>query len=290
MYPVLFVIPGLDAAVPSYVVFGLIGLALGWLACRRHARSRGVPLDRLASGYAAAALAGVFGGRLGWLFADPNRFDSWTELFALGDGQTSLAAGLVSAAFVASLHAHRHHIEPRRWLDAAAAGLLVALACERVGTMLAGTEFGAPASGLAWAVRYPIDSAAYLHHQEVFRGLEKLGDASLPVHPTAFYVAIPAAVIGASLAQWPVSRRPGTASAVALAFIGLIAFGLADAFAGRPSAIIAGPVRSAHVAAAACLAASWWLSRPRVAAGRELANMAPPRRTRRRGQSRKKRR
>jgi phosphatidylglycerol:prolipoprotein diacylglycerol transferase len=154
MHPILFHL-GL-AVVPSYGVLAALAVVAGLLLTQRTApqQSLNPHLVWTASVLALflsaiAAKAAAIGMHWQAFREQPLQLLSLTALGGSGQGYIGLAIGLV----VVLVYGARHKIPHRALLDSLAAPLLLALAIESIGCLLAGSAFGTP-SHAWWGIRF----------------------------------------------------------------------------------------------------------------------------------------
>ena len=169
MYPELFVIPGLNIAVPSYGAMMMLGfLVATWLAARRAVRLKINPDIILNLGF-ILLIFGAAGARALYVIRH------WDAQFAHQPGQIlNLRAGglvfyggLIGAFTAAMLYLWIKGYSKRLFSDLVAPSLLLAMGIGRIGCFLYGCCWGGtcPAE-LPWSVRFPFASPPMLSHWE----------------------------------------------------------------------------------------------------------------------------
>ncbi len=151
----------------------LVGTWLGM----REARRLGLNEDHFVNVILVALISAVIGARALYVIEHLTEFrNEWGSVFALWQGGLTLYGGVV-AGTLGGLTAARRFGLPR-WLvaDALAPSLALGTMFGRVGCFLNGCCYGHPTT-LAWGVKFPHDSFAYL----------EFGDT--PVHPSQLYNA-----------------------------------------------------------------------------------------------------
>ncbi|MBC8068725.1 MAG: prolipoprotein diacylglyceryl transferase [Deltaproteobacteria bacterium] len=199
--------PGTAWEVSAYGFFMGLALVAGWLLALSLAARDKLPTDRLGTSYVVAVAFGLVVARAGWLFGHPEAWQGFGSLLALQQGGLSAGAGIAAAAVFTALHTSRMGIPTLVWLDAAAPALALGVALEHVGALLAGSGFGRYAPDVAWAIRFPEGSPAFVEHRrELAQLLGSAASSSLPVHPTQIIGAI-LALVALALALWLRRRR-----------------------------------------------------------------------------------
>jgi len=161
MHPELFRIPGFDLTVKSYGLMMVIGFICAVYIIRRLSRDI-TPDPRLITNAALYSLiAGIVGARIFYVVHHFDEFqDGFLSFFAVWKGGLELIGGVILAILVIFLFLLYHKLPIRQYLDILAVGLMLALACGRIGCFLNGCCFGKP-TDLPWAVRFPYGSFAY---------------------------------------------------------------------------------------------------------------------------------
>jgi phosphatidylglycerol---prolipoprotein diacylglyceryl transferase len=229
---------GWQFQVASYSLFltlaGVATVALGLAVATR----RGLPAGRSLTCLLAMAVAMLVGARLldaatkGDVYTgDPGRLLRLDFLgFSLfGGGLLALLAGVLACRLVS--------LDLVKMADSVAPALGVGIALARIGCFLAGCCFGAPTT-LPWGVTFPFGSEAHLH--QLFTGSVPFGGGPLPVHPTELY-ELTAALMGATLAVWLLSRRVPNGSAFLAFVFWFTAFRWANEYFRAPSLTLNSP-------------------------------------------------
>ena len=230
---------------PSYFVLLLTGFLFATVMGAAWARRVGQNPDVIVDLGLAMLLAGVAGGRLLHVFADGHFWDyvhlctdpsqvSWhvTRTQCLGEykGYWDMAAGVCHpttkncfawaefytggfayyGGFLLAAPVAWRLLKTDRfpfWKAADMAGMVVpiGLGFGRLGCLLAGCCFGAPAS-VPWALSFPPGSPAS-EAQSKAHLLPSIADSSLPVHPTQIYESGASFVLAALLILWFQGRK-----------------------------------------------------------------------------------
>lgn len=215
MHPVLFKIGAL--LIPSYGALAAIGVLLALFFAQRTARTVGVAPHHVWNVSVLALFAALVGSRLllvvvNW--RDLRRHPLWT--FGLSTIHSpALAAIVILLGALAGFAYMRWQRMPfAATLDVLCAPLVIALACEQLGALLAGSDYGTEAS-IPWAVTYTHPLAARWSGTPL----------GTPVHPVQAYAALAYATLAvALLVLLPMRRQPGDAAGAALMGVGVILF------------------------------------------------------------------
>jgi len=168
MYPELFEIPFLHVTVKSYGLMMVIGFLAAVSLIRRLSRSFTPDPQLITNAALYSLIGGVVGARLHYVVHYREQFrDNWLDVFAIWHGGLELYGGVILAISIIFLYLcfhkfilRRYDLPIRRYLDALAIGLMLALVPGRVGCFLNGCCYGRPTS-LPWGVRFPYDSLAF---------------------------------------------------------------------------------------------------------------------------------
>jgi phosphatidylglycerol:prolipoprotein diacylglycerol transferase len=223
MSPVLFTVPGSDWEVSSYGFFLGLALVVGWILSLALAGRDRLPTDRLGTSYVVAVAFGLLAGRGAWLLQHPEDWTGFASLIAVTTPSqgglvpfVAIAAGLV----VAAMHVQRMRVPVLAWFDAVAPAIALGLALERIGALLAGLGHGRYAPDFALAIRFPIDSPAFVEQRRTLANLLPVGAVeSLPVYPTQIVAALVGLVALAVGLQLRKHRRFGGQVFLAVAMV-----------------------------------------------------------------------
>ncbi len=212
MHPVLFKIGAL--VIPSYGALAAVGVVLGLFLAQRTARTVGVAANHVWNLSVIALFAALAGSRLllvaiNW--HDLRRHPLWT--FGLSTIHSPLLAGIVAllGALAAFWYMRWQRMPWAATLDALSAPLVIALACEQWGALLAGSDYGTDAS-VPWAVTYTHPLAARWSGAPL----------GIPLHPVQAYAALAYLTLAvALLLVLPVRAQAGDAAGIALIGIGV---------------------------------------------------------------------
>jgi len=215
VYPVLFHLG--PVVVPSYGVLAALGLLLALGLLMRTAHLAGINPNQLWNLCILSLFAALIGSRallivLNWTVVRTH--PAWLLSLAMVHHPLLAAIGSVFALAAAVPYARAQHLHLRPTLDALAAPLALALACEQVGALLSGAGYGV-ATTVPWAVVYTQPFAARWSGTPLF----------VSVHPVQAYAAIAFLLISIALWLWmPHQRQPGDGGGVALLALGAAIF------------------------------------------------------------------
>jgi phosphatidylglycerol---prolipoprotein diacylglyceryl transferase len=207
VHPVLFTFGAL--LIPSYGAFAAAGVLLALLLAQRTARTAGVAPPQIWNVCVLALFAALVGSRL--LLVAFN----WRELFhhplwmfglATIHSPLLAAAGALLGASAALVYMRWVNMPWTSTLDALAPPLLMGLALEQFGALLAGAGYGTEAS-VRWAVTYTHALAQHWSGTPL----------GIPLHPVQAYAALAYLTIAVLLIVWlPARRQPGDIAGLAL--------------------------------------------------------------------------
>ena len=198
-----------SAAVRWYGVAIALGIALGVFVALREARRLGLNEDKVYN----AALWGVIGGLTGArIFHVVDRLDFYLQnpstVMAIQQGGLSIWGGVVGGVLAGAAYCRWAKMPLALVADAAAPALLFGQIVGRVGSLVNGDAYGAPAD-LPWSI-------TYIHPDAL---IPDLGD---PTHPYALYEMVwNLALLGVIWRMRREERPPGTAFLTYLVFYSL---------------------------------------------------------------------
>ena len=162
MHPELFEIPFIHVTVKSYGLMLVIGFLAAVSLIRRLTRSFTPDPQLITNAALYSLVGGVIGARVFFVIHYFEKFrDFPLEVFYIWQGGLELLGGVVVAVSVILFYLFYHKLPVRRYLDALAVGLMLALAFGRIGCFLNGCCYGKP-TDLPWGIRFPYNSFAYI--------------------------------------------------------------------------------------------------------------------------------
>jgi phosphatidylglycerol:prolipoprotein diacylglycerol transferase len=232
MHPELFTIPFTSLTVKSYGLMLVIGFLAAVWVIKRLTRDFTPRSDLVLNAGLYALLAGLVGSRIFYVLHHFSEFrGNWLSVIAVWKGGLELLGGGLPAMLVILLYLRFYKLPARKYMDAVAIGLLVALSFGRIGCFLNGCCYGKP-TDLPWGVRFPYGSPAYYSQimsdegrnrtepyvklpdeywyeaggQKYLKGLAELSPLQrqaattgpyrcLAVHPTELYESVGAAIL-----------------------------------------------------------------------------------------------
>lgn len=234
MLPVVFRIPEWipllgGQPITSFGVLLLLAVLAGgaWLvrALARHGVEHAAAWDLVV----VSVVGGLVGARLLYVVMHPSTLDAglWAVVSARSglDGLGALlGAGAAGAWRVARLGVRRLDLA-----DAAAPGLALAYGIGRIGSFLAGTDYGRPTAswlGVAFRRGAPPTTPTNLAEQfGVDASLSTMVRDHVLVHPTQLYEAAAAFLVFAALVRWVPDGR-GLRAGLFLALVGFVRFAI----------------------------------------------------------------
>lgn len=217
MHPVLFHIGSI--LIPSYGAVAAAGVLLALFLAQRMARRTGVNPAQVWNLCVLAIFSGLVGERLVLIamnWSVIQQHPSWTLGLAMIHHPLLTAAGVAAGGFAAAVYFRLRKMPLAATADALAAPLVLGLAFEQLGALLAGSGFGAEASNrLPWAVTYTSILA------ERWSGTP-LG---IPLHPVQAYTALAFFMLAVILVLWlPARRQSGDVAGICLMGLGAVIF------------------------------------------------------------------
>jgi phosphatidylglycerol---prolipoprotein diacylglyceryl transferase len=215
VHPVLFHIGAL--LIPSYGALAAAGVLLALVLATRTARIAGVSPSQVWNVCVVALIAALAGSRL--LLAVLNwdellRHPLWIFGLATIHSPVLAAAGVMMGAAAALFYMGHERMPWAATLDALAPPLVVGLACEQWGALLAGAGYGTETS-VGWGIVYTDPLA------QRWSGTP-LG---IPLHPVQAYAAVGYMLLAVLLLRWlPVRRQPGDIAGMALMGLGVVVY------------------------------------------------------------------
>jgi phosphatidylglycerol:prolipoprotein diacylglycerol transferase len=215
VHPVLFHLGAVF--VPAYGALAALGVVLALFLAQRTARIAGVDAALLWNLCVLALFAALIGQRLLLVVVNWNELlshPSW--LLGLGMVHHPLlgVAGALAGAGLAVIYARWRRLPLMSTADALAAPVVLALAFEQLGALLAGSGYGTEAA-VRWAVTYTDPLAARWSGTPL----------GIPLHPVQAYAALAFLTLSILLLFWlPAKRQQGDAFGLALLGIGVAVF------------------------------------------------------------------
>jgi phosphatidylglycerol:prolipoprotein diacylglycerol transferase len=212
VHPVLFNIGAL--VIPSYGALAAIGVLLALLLAQRTARIVKVAPAHIWNLCVISLFAALLGSRL--LLVAVNwrellRHPLWILGLATIHHPLLAAAGVACGLLAALLYIRWQHMPFAAALDALAAPLVMGMAFEQFGALLAGAGFGTETS-VPWAVVYTRPLAARWSGAPL----------GVPVHPVQAYAALVYLTLAVLLLVWlPARHQTGDAAGIALLGVGI---------------------------------------------------------------------
>ena len=215
MHPVLFHIGAI--VVPSYGAMAAVGVLLALGLAQRTARIAHLVTNQLWNLCVIALFAALLGSRVLLVavnFRDLVRHPLWIFGLAMIHHPLLTLAGVLLGACAAFVYARKQRMPLAASADALAAPLILGLACEQFGALLAGAGFGTDAS-VPWAVVYASPLAARWSGTPL----------GIPLHPVQAYAAIAYLTLSILLlVLLPVRRQQGDVAGFALMGTGVTLF------------------------------------------------------------------
>jgi len=161
VHPELIKLPLVDVTVKSYGLMMVVGFLAAVTIIRRLSRSFTPDPQLITNAALYSLIGGVVGARLFYVVHYYEQFrGSWLDVFKIWHGGLELLGGVILAIGIIFFYLMYHRLPIRRYLDALAVGLMLALVFGRIGCFLNGCCWGKP-TDLPWGVRFPYNSLAY---------------------------------------------------------------------------------------------------------------------------------
>lgn len=215
MHPVLFHIGAI--LIPSYGVLAAVGVLLGLLLVQRLARIVQVSPQHVWNLSIVALCSALIAARLLLVLVnwrDLLQHPMWMLGLAMIHNPLLAGAGVLAGLIAAWVYAWRAKLPLAAAADALAAPVALALACEQIGSLMAGSGFGIDAA-IPWAITYTNPLAARWSGAPL----------GVPVHPVQAYAAFGLLTLAIALtAVVYLRRRPGDAAGIGLVGGGIVLF------------------------------------------------------------------
>ena len=211
MHPILFHIGSL--IIPSYGAMAAVGVLAMLFLAQRTARIAGVNPAKMWNLCVLSLCAALAAQRLSLVVFNWSAIrlhPQWALALAMIHHPLVAAVGVLAGGAVATAYVQARKMPPYATADALAAPLVLGLACEQIGELLAGSGYGTETS-VPWAVTYTSPEAA------LWSGTP-LG---VPLHPVQAYAALALLTLAVLLLVWlPARRREGDIAGLCLMGLG----------------------------------------------------------------------
>jgi phosphatidylglycerol:prolipoprotein diacylglycerol transferase len=215
VHPVLFHLGSI--LIPSYGAMAAVGVLLALFPAEREARLAGLDAGKVWNLCVVMLFAALIGSRLllvalNW--TDLRLHPAWMLGLAMVHHPLLAAFGVVAAAVAAIWFGRWQKLPLWTTADVLAAPLMLGLAFEQVGALLAGSGYGRE-TGVRWAV-------TYTHPLALLWSGAPLG---VPVHPVQAYAALGFLALLIFLLVWlPYRRQAGDLFGLMLLGAGVVVF------------------------------------------------------------------
>ncbi len=215
MHPVLFQIGSL--LVPSYGACAALGVLLALVLAQLTAKRVGLDSRHAWNMLVLAVFAALAASRLLLVvmnLSDLREHPRWLLAIAMVHHPLLAAIGIASGLIAVIWYALWAKLQLRVVMDCLVAPILLAMAAEQFGALLAGSDYGRETSA-AWAITYSSPLASRWSGTPL----------GIPLHPVQAYAAIGALALAAIVYGWLfMPRRNGDAAGVALLGAGALLF------------------------------------------------------------------
>jgi phosphatidylglycerol:prolipoprotein diacylglycerol transferase len=183
--------------VPIYAYGVMLGTSMivGWFLAMRLAKQDGISQETAGAIYMWTAVWAIVGARILFVITEWNAQFAAHPLnaFKIQEGGLVAYGGMIGGFLASWYNCRKKGIPLLRWADVSAPSVVLGTAITRVGCLLFGCDYGKPAQGLAWAIRFPQHpgmganpAPAWSRHVRDYH-LPQDALYSLPVHPTQIY-------------------------------------------------------------------------------------------------------
>lgn len=215
MHPVLFHIG--SVLIPSYGALAAVGVLVALILAQQTARTAGVSSAQIWNLCVIALFAALAGSRLLLIVVnlrDVVRHPMWLLGLATVHHPLVAAAAALIGLVAAWLYARWQRMPLLSTADALAAPVALGIACEQIGTLMAGSGFGTAAT-VPWAITYANPLALRWSGTPL----------GIPLHPVQAYASVAALTLSILLlVLMPVRRQAGDIAGVALVGGGVTIF------------------------------------------------------------------
>lgn len=175
-----------------YGLLIVVGILLGGYLATREAKRRDEDPEHVWSGLIWCIILGFLGARLYHVFSSPadgsGGFRSFVDepltIFQVWDGGLGIYGAIAGGVMAVLLYARRHQLDPWRWLDIGAPGLVLAQAIVRWANLINQELYGPPTS-LPWGLYIGAD-----HRIPRYADLNRYPTNTTRFHPTFLYESL----------------------------------------------------------------------------------------------------
>ncbi|RMF34132.1 MAG: prolipoprotein diacylglyceryl transferase [Chloroflexi bacterium] len=169
-----------------------VGALLGGYVASLEARRRGEDPDHVWNGLIVVLILGIIGARLYHVISSPQEgglglryyLSNPVEIVKIWQGGLGIYGAVIGGVIGLLLYARRHRLNPWRWLDIAAPGLILGQAIGRWGNFFNQELYGPPTT-LPWGIK--IDA---LHRLPRYADLSRYPVETTRFHPTFLYESV----------------------------------------------------------------------------------------------------
>jgi phosphatidylglycerol---prolipoprotein diacylglyceryl transferase len=215
VHPVLFHIGSIF--IPAYGALAAVGVLLALMLAQRTANVAGIDPNKIWNLCIVVLFTALIGSRILLVIVNWSilrNHPMWMLGLAMIHHPMLAAAGGTLALLVAWIYVRRNKMPLRTTADVLAAPLVLALAFEQIGALLAGSGYGT-GTHVPWAVTYSSPLAARWSGAPI----------GIPVHPVQAYAALAFLAISICMLLWlPNRRQPGDVAGLCLMATGIALF------------------------------------------------------------------
>jgi phosphatidylglycerol:prolipoprotein diacylglycerol transferase len=207
MHPVLFRFGSI--IIYAYTIFLDVGLVCGLIVAGLEGKRRGIVPEHIVDAALWAVVAGIAGGRVGYVLANPEYFaEHFREAFYIWEGGLVFQGAFIAGLLALFLYSAYHRLSFLTLADTAAPGLALGQVFGWLGCLMSGCAYGLESHGAS-----SILARLSLDLPDIY-GISASRFATQPL-ASAFSLAI-FVLLWATRRRWPFDIRPFPGFAFAL--------------------------------------------------------------------------
>lgn len=155
MHPVLFRLG--STIIYTYTVLLDVGLVCGLLVACLEGRRRGIAPERIVDAALWAVVAGIAGGRVGYVLANQEYFAESLRAFYIWEGGLAFQGAFLAGLLALFLYSASHKLPFLALADTAALGLALGQVFGWLGCLMSGCAYGLESHGATFLARLSLD-------------------------------------------------------------------------------------------------------------------------------------